>query len=649
MMQYRRGAWGAAAALWMLLLGVSGCGKGLSTGGGPHNVDRVSVAPITDGTVRAGETERFIALATTATGQTVLSDFAWSVEPPSLGRIAGQGAEALFTAGTPGTGKVVAVASNGVRGEFPVTVVAGPIADLRVEPIGGKTTIEAGDTETFRVTGYDLGGNEVGQSRARVVLSPVWSVTGGIGTITQAGVFTAAAAGVGKTGQIVATVDNVQGTLNVTVVQGSRALFVGSEVCGSCHSRTHEGVMQTRHWRALELLKTEGRAADPTCLPCHTVGYGRGGFVSEEVTPGLAGVQCESCHGPGSEHVAANGDAAKILSGTAVLSATVCGTCHTNVQHPTYGAAHNPSYDEWHASRHAEVSEEVAVSMESQGEARMKACGPCHSGSVRTALRQNRPLPNGHDAATVGITCTVCHGPHRPTGNPAQLRNPLASLTPFSYNTAATTSFAAQYDANINLCGQCHNMRGAVWNSTARPPHHSPQYNMLIGNGGVEEGVVAQSAHRAMETQCTHCHVYNGDHLFIARLQACRPCHTEADAGARQAATQADIQQRIASVKSRLDRWATTMAPAALRNKYGALAWEYTVPGSLSNPSGDPAVVGPSSAEQTPANVPDAIKQARHNVYLVLYDASFGVHNAKYARSLLETAHAKLDSLNVPR
>jgi hypothetical protein len=95
--------------------------------------------------------------------------------------------------------------------------------------------------------------------------------------------------------------------------------------------------------------------------------------------------------------------------------------------------------------------------------------------------------------------------------------------------------------------------------------------------------------------------------------------------------TQESVSVRIEEVKQALDTWGTTKAPEALRVKYGKIAWEYTNIGGLS--SGGP---GPSTSEQ--ALIPDNIKKARFDLYLVLHDGSFGAHNGPYSITLLDTA-----------
>ena len=92
-------------------------------------------------------------------------------------------------------------------------------------------------------------------------------------------------------------------------------------------------------------------------------------------------------------------------------------------------------------------------------------------------------LPSGHDSGLWGPTCAVCHDPHS-AANPAQLRNPMFSTNYYTmpttsdkrtflttnYNGGVTTNvywmsaaFASLYDPNIQVCGQCHNSRGARW------------------------------------------------------------------------------------------------------------------------------------------------------------------------------------------
>jgi hypothetical protein len=102
--------------------------------------------------------------------------------------------------------------------------------------------------------------------------------------------------------------------------------YAGSATCRLCHPRQHTSWAATRHERAFELLENSGKTSDDECFPCHTTGHGRpSGFTDPEATPGLKGIQCEACHGPGENHANAAGDKSKI---TRVPPATVCTRCH---------------------------------------------------------------------------------------------------------------------------------------------------------------------------------------------------------------------------------------------------------------------------------------------------------------------------------
>ena len=59
----------------------------------------------------------------------------------------------------------------------------------------------------------------------------------------------------------------------------------------------------TRH--AFETLVKTGSDADPHCIACHTVGFGKpSGYRRPMGSASLVDVGCESCHGPASEHIA---------------------------------------------------------------------------------------------------------------------------------------------------------------------------------------------------------------------------------------------------------------------------------------------------------------------------------------------------------
>jgi predicted CXXCH cytochrome family protein len=102
----------------------------------------------------------------------------------------------------------------------------------------------------------------------------------------------------------------------------SDAKYLGPSKCQMCHSDTHKSWQSKKHSKAFELLVNVGEEKNEKCVPCHTTGYGKGGFVDAASTPDLEGVACEACHGPGSEH---NGDKTKI---NRTPSAAVCSGCH---------------------------------------------------------------------------------------------------------------------------------------------------------------------------------------------------------------------------------------------------------------------------------------------------------------------------------
>jgi hypothetical protein len=440
---------------------------------------------------------------------------------------------------------------------------------------------------------------------------------------------------------------------------GGTGLYAGWQACIECHQSTYNTVIHTEHAKAFSerAFLVQGGQGNATCWSCHTTGYGAaGGFVSPGATPQLAGVQCESCHGPAARHAANPGD--PTVTPPVNVAASVCGSCHTGTQQPTY--------EQWQTSGHAVPP---TPSMDPS------ACGRCHIGSARLAMLNGKSASQAD--GTFPVVCATCHDAHATHSfkNPlngiinftnsltsgsveitnnelgavyvAQLFNPLASTNDYSLST--TDPFPAKYNANVNICAQCHNRRGATWTDSSRPPHRSPQYNFLIGTVGELPGGTKPNfpaTHSRIETQCVGCHMPDeahpgppevppiASHTFkVSSYENCAQCHGSAsNAADLVTVVQQVVTEEIAILKAALDEWANTKAPPVLRAKYGSLAWEYTNPGELS-----PGGSGPTKAEQT--LIPDAIKKARFNAYILLNDGSYGVHNGPFASTLYNAAY----------
>jgi hypothetical protein len=114
-----------------------------------------------------------------------------------------------------------------------------------------------------------------------------------------------------------------------------RPFFVGMSKCVSCHKSAAAFWNKTVHAHAWETLVEGGKQADYKCVSCHVTGYGQVGGTSLGHARGLQDVQCETCHGPGSTHVAEKGleDPPAVHRDT---PESTCATCHNEHHSDTF-------------------------------------------------------------------------------------------------------------------------------------------------------------------------------------------------------------------------------------------------------------------------------------------------------------------------
>jgi hypothetical protein len=138
--------------------------------------------------------------------------------------------------------------------------------------------------------------------------------------------------------------------------------FVGAEKCKNCHSTDAKGNpyavwSKAKHSHAFATLATpeakkvaaEKKIDDPqkseACLVCHVTAFGVPADQKHKKFDETQGVQCESCHGPGGNHVkarlmAAEADDTKVQQVgkdeiVRQVPAETCKKCH-NEKSPSY-------------------------------------------------------------------------------------------------------------------------------------------------------------------------------------------------------------------------------------------------------------------------------------------------------------------------
>ncbi|MBL1214824.1 MAG: T9SS type A sorting domain-containing protein [Ignavibacteriae bacterium] len=366
-------------------------------------------------------------------------------------------------------------------------------------------------------------------------------------------------------------------TINAGLYLGMES---GTPNCMMCHSDYASNFVETEHAVAtkkqFDALPGSSSHFGESCLECHATGYypsaDNDGFddfpfmfpdtfmmgmydsLTLEYPDAMAraDVQCEACHGPGSEHNGAVSDSKMISS----IDVNNCAVCHED------NGTHHYFPSQWLASgqdatyfdgRGFDGGHAVGAFVTYAGG--RGSCAPCHSGLGYIQWdKEGKPtnslgLPTGTEELpeAVNISCPVCHDPHDAT-EPYQLR---LSDTQLGDGTPVTVEL---YGTGAQ-CMECHRSRRYAKEYASTPstsphygPHHGPQADMLIGANYPDWPYdLPSSPHDvAGGDACVDCHMYAensgfdadgnvilvGGHSFnmndvngVDHVAACEPCH----------------------------------------------------------------------------------------------------------------------------
>jgi hypothetical protein len=442
----------------------------------------------------------------------------------------------------------------------------------------------------------------------------------------------------GPTSQFPSFVPDLPGTYTVTetVANKSMKIYAGTwmgemtqdaqDTCTLCHNDTiapdkFTPWMGTAHHASVQkpLDGAFGQGFAESCLSCHALGYDKsasnGGFddvmassgwsFPSKMQPGnwaslesvpklgqLAGVQCESCHGP--QGAAAGGPHANAqnmdLGARIDWSADVCSSCHQ--ENPF-----NYAPSQWALGPHADL--DLALSEGSVEKSPNAAhCGRCHTaqgyarwllqlkqGSYSYLTNDGNPIdtvstpPKNHVATAADMTgfgmtlaqvqsqtCVACHDPHD-ASNPAQLRiydgvaalpNGLTNISGMGAGMVCATCHNTRNGEHTDVATMAANASGVMAPAALTSfsgPHAPAQTDTLFGFNAYFTPRLNPSVHMAVADTCAGCHFkvttasqaaakQTSNHSFLVDDTICASCHaSNVDGAGLQAGYRMELDQ----------------------------------------------------------------------------------------------------------
>lgn len=347
-------------------------------------------------------------------------------------------------------------------------------------------------------------------------------------------------------------------------------------------------------------------------------------------------IQCESCHGPGSEH---KGDPAKISVSS---TAGDCGYCHDSMTTHYRNA-------EWEISGHANTISEPT----GPGEG---SCVVCHTGEgFEQRVEQGLDImQTGYGTKVANleystINCTTCHDPHD-TANEFQLRT-LADVTLMNGDVITEGGTG-------KLCMNCHKTRrnGPVYAETfhtRQNPHYGVQADMLAGTNGPNYGNLPTSSHLyAVENSCAGCHMQpqtaklaDGTANPVFAKAGGHTFKVKADNG-----TPTDPSDDTDLTTACADCHGPTQSFDMPREDFdgdGAIEGVQTEVAHLMEMVAKALPPVGSTTIKLDSTSTVAQNKATYAYYYVYYDGSHGIHNTRYTVGMLKAAYKELTGRDI--
>lgn len=383
-------------------------------------------------------------------------------------------------------------------------------------------------------------------------------------------------------------------------------VYLGNNI-NNCACHTHAS--NVNGWKG-----TAHRAAykeDDACSPCHNTGWDtnvENGGYDENHSEALQGVQCEACHGP----MGPNPSLSHKPLADATLSGEACSKCHAT------------EYAEWIGTPHADTGTAPADLIAEWGSS---SCYGCHltEGYLATWDASDYGAQTFANGMAHAVTCGACHDAH--DNHTTKMLRAQSTVTLPNPSGATITGWGKGLS-----CANCHHERrtasqidGQMTGGNAHfGPHGSTQANMIAGVGSYKipgqtyTDTTSQHSTTQFPNVCVDCHMAKSGtaphytdrgHSFEPSVAQCAGCHT--------GATSFDIGGVQTEIHDLMDSLETLI----LRNT------ELT---SMED-------VGDTSKSTL------AERRAAWAWFFVENDGSFGVHNAEYARTLLNNSIASLN------